>query len=483
MVQSRQAGSVSRELTCTADDPGAAKGAASSDKLGRGSRRISARWILAIAIALLMLFCSTPAAADAQRIILWGGPGSVTINGHPAPPGTLIWVGVGTDPQEFPYAHEVQADGSWRLSIPADWPRIHIYVDGFRVPGGPFDETVPGVEWEMRLDVGADTDPAPRFLGFHVRRADITLFDRPAAADATICSWIGNEWQGCQSIGEQDVLEFQVATASRGITFTVDSFPVVGASYDADPADAPFWITLHAGDPEHPPFRFYGVSGDVSDLRAVCEPDDPLYIHALGDHGWETRTTARPDGSWSFQAPSGTTRIRIYASTHWYTHQRYIAQAAPRYDALPTGGSQRIELDHTRHAYYLFYGTWKSAGNHGRSIPRIWARAGSALVKEAPVATVSEYGIVVPYGTQNVSLWIDGMPAASGVHDALVGPRDERIGNRCSKRVDLVVLDTKLARLASVAVKYRAFLPLPIFWSALEQIIPPFLARAGSSAE
>ena len=294
MVQSREAGSASRELTCTADDPGAAKGAASSDKLGRGSRRISARWILAIAIALLMLFCPTPAAADAHRIILWGGPGSVTINGHPAPPGTLILVGVGTDPQEIPYSHEVQTDGSWRLSIPADWPRIHIYVDGFRVqPGGPFDETDPGVEWEMRLDVGAGTDPAPRFLLFRVRRADITLFDRPAAADAMICSWIGNEWQHCQSIGEQDVVEFHVATASRGITFTVDTFPVVGASYDADPADAPFWITLHAGDPEHPPFRFYGVSGDVSDLRAVCEPDDPLYIHALGDHGWETRTTAR----------------------------------------------------------------------------------------------------------------------------------------------------------------------------------------------
>ena len=67
----------------------------------------------------------------------------------------------------------------------------------------------------------------------------LPLFDRPAAADATICSWIGNEWQHCQSIGEQDVVEFHVATASRGITFTVDTFPVVGASYDADPADAP----------------------------------------------------------------------------------------------------------------------------------------------------------------------------------------------------------------------------------------------------
>lgn len=241
MVQSREVGSASRELTCAADDPGAAKGAASSDKLRHGSRRISVRWILAIAIALLILFCSTHAAAsaDAQWIILWGGPGSVTINGHPAPPGTLIWVGLGPDPQEIPYSHEVQADGSWRLSIPADWPRIHIYVDGFRVPGGPFDETVPGVESEMRLDVGADTDPAPRFLLFRVRRADIILFDRPAAADAIVCSWLGNERQHCQSIGEQDVLEFQVDTSSRGITFTVDGFPVVGASYDADPADAP----------------------------------------------------------------------------------------------------------------------------------------------------------------------------------------------------------------------------------------------------
>ena len=38
-----------------------------------------------------------------------------------------------------------------------------------------------------------------------------------------------------------------------------------------------------------------------------------------------------------FKLHQGLPAFRIYASTHWRTHQRYIAQAAPWYDALPDG--------------------------------------------------------------------------------------------------------------------------------------------------
>ncbi len=303
-------------------------------------------------LALTALTAQTAFSSSNASIRLTGGPGSVTINGKPAPPGTYLWAGVGPDPQEFPNIEEVNSDGSWLISFPADWERVHLYVDGFRVPGGPWDETVPGVTHEIRLDVGADTDPEPISLLFHAKRSDITLFGQPIEPDAEICSHVDNRWYSCGVLaGEHLTVSFEPGL--RDIMFSVDGFPVNGERHDALPELAPFWITIHAGDPERPPFEFYGLPGDVGGALRRCAFGDKIFIHAIGGDHWERRVVAASDGRWSLTAPSGTTGIRIYASRHWFTHERYMPLGTPTYGATPYGGRQRVALNFRASGWYI----------------------------------------------------------------------------------------------------------------------------------
>ena len=107
------------------------------------------RRILALAAALLLLLAGGSVAAqgvDYPRF--YGEPGSVTINGKAAPPGTQIVVGVGPAPEELVSGTSVMPDSSWEIELLVVWEEVHLFVDGFRVPGGPFD--VP-VYWALDL--------------------------------------------------------------------------------------------------------------------------------------------------------------------------------------------------------------------------------------------------------------------------------------------------------------------------------------------
>ncbi|MDE2746451.1 MAG: hypothetical protein OXI41_10785 [Chloroflexota bacterium] len=321
---------------------------------GTVKRKLRRPAALAIAMALLATAGLSIVSAGDGEIILWGGPGSVTINGNPAPPGTFLWAGVGPDPQEFPNIEQVASDGSWRISFFTDWERVHLYVDGFRVPGGPWDETVPGVPHEIRLDVGADTDPEPVALFFHTRRSDVTLFGEIAPTNAWLCVWIEGRQDSCEGLMGPDVVSIHVAPGSRNIRFTLDGFPVMGPRYDALPELAPFWITLHAGDPERPPFRLQGGPGDVIGPTSGCAwPRDRVYVHAIAGDGWHSRTRPSPDGSWSIDVPAGATGIRIYASQDLIADSRRIPPDAPKVDAGPLGGTQDVKLSYRATGWYI----------------------------------------------------------------------------------------------------------------------------------
>ena len=302
--------------------------------------------LLAMVVATLTLLLLSGAVSASDRISLCGGPGSVTVNGQPAVPGTLIIAGFGPDPQEMPDAEHVQEDGSWCISFPAEWERVHLSVDGFRVPGGPWDEAVPGVTHEVRLDVGVRTDPDAQGAFFHARPGDITLFGEPVSAGAMVCAWQEYLRIGCTRISSDGSFLTWIWSDKRDIRFTVEGFPVLGPTYDALPEHAPLQITLHAGDPERPPFEFYGSPGDITSEFANCHwSRDSIYVHAIGSDRWQWVTEVESDGSWSMRAPSGTTGVRFFVTRDSYFDRSNRPLIPPLYVAEPSGGRQEVDLD------------------------------------------------------------------------------------------------------------------------------------------
>lgn len=79
------------------------------------------RRILALAAAaLLLLLAGGSVAAQGggyARSSFYGEPGSVTINGKAAPPGTQIVVGVGPAPEELVSGTSVMPDSSWEVGL------------------------------------------------------------------------------------------------------------------------------------------------------------------------------------------------------------------------------------------------------------------------------------------------------------------------------------------------------------------------------
>lgn len=397
----------------------------------------------ALACAALALLCAV-ASAQSQGWcnFFHGPPGSVTINGQPAPPGTAIVVAVvGVDGEEWISLREVAANGSWRVSLLREWEQAHLLVDGFRAPGGPFD-IGDADNCEMRLDVGVETDPEPAAVYFHARSEDITLFGEPVPDGASFRVFADGEWYyGTTLTAGHDLGEF--FPAGTEISFIINGFPVAGGPILADPADAPFWITLHAGDPEHPPFRFYGPPGDIVDRRSLCwvDPLPPLEIIAYRDDGWERIVPVQPDGSWALEAPSGMTDVRFVVASigSWLTPR---PKEGPRYDASPSAGSQIVPLNYTHPLWYQFRGdvsafqAFQNEASPGADIS-VEARRGRTTIEQVWVWPSEGYQISVPYGTLGVSLWVNGQLADRRLHNAVLGEPDPETGSGCVKRVDL----------------------------------------------
>ena len=411
------------------------------------------RRILALAAAALLLLLTGGSVGaqggDYARASFYGEPGSVTINGKAAPPGTRIVVGVGPDAEEIVSGVPVLTDGSWEVVLLVVWEEVHLLVDGFRVPGGPFDVPESGGAREMRLHVGVETDPTPRNVVFNARGEDMTLFGQPLPADMQITTWIGGERFWSTRYQDYDGRNWSIwlPTGAEEVSFTINGFPVAGGPYVADPADAPFWITLHADDPDRLPFRFHGPPGDVVDLRPLCGSDQlrPLWVVGFNtesqDQGWQHEVQVRADGSWTLHAPSGTQRIEFFVSP--WTHIRPERPRRPqRYEALPAGGQRLVRLGHTETPIYLFYGDTPPARDERGSdeaISRIEVRRGRVVLGAEQVRSGDEYGIGVPYGTLGVSLWVDGRHAGGRLHNAIAGEPDLKYGSTCAKRVDLQV--------------------------------------------
>ena len=407
------------------------------------------RRILALAAAaLLLLLAGGSVAAQGggyARSSFYGEPGSVTINGKAAPPGTQIVVGVGPAPEELVSGTSVMPDSSWEIGLLVVWEEVHLFVDGFRVPGGPFDVPESGGTREMRLDVGVETDPSPGIIFFHARSEDVTLFGQPLPAGAEITTWVDDKRIWSDLYYEGGVWSGQVPTGAEEVSFTINGFPVAGGPYTADPADAPFWITLHADDPDHLPFRFHGPPGDVVDLRPLCGSDQlwPLWVVGFNnerwDRGWQHTVQVEADGSWTLDAPSGTQRIEFFVSP--WTHIRPERPRRPQqYEALPAGGGRLVRLGHTETPIYLFYGDTPPARDERGSdeaISRIEVRRGRVVLGAEQVRRGDEYGIGVPYGTLGVSLWVDDQHAGGRLHNAIAGEPDLKYGSTCAKRVDL----------------------------------------------
>ena len=409
------------------------------------------RRILALAAAALLLLLTGGSVGarggDYAKSSFYGEPGSVTINGKAAPPGTRIVVGVGPDAEEIVSGVPVLTDGSWEVVLLVVWEEVHLLVDGFRVPGGPFDVPESGGAREMRLHVGVETDPTPRNVVFNARGEDMTLFGQPLPVDMQITTWIGGErfWSTRYHDYDGGVWSRQVPTGAEEVSFTINGFPVAGGPYVADPADAPFWITLHADDPDRLPFRFHGPPGDVVDLRPLCGSDQlqPLWVVGFNDEnrdqGWQHEVQVRADGSWTLDAPSGTQRIEFFVSP--WTHIRPERPRRPqRYEALPAGGERLVRLGHTETPIYLFYGDTpppRDERGSGEAISRIEVRRGRVVLGAEQVRRGDEYGIGVPYGTLGVSLWVDDQHAGGRLHNAVAGEPDLKYGSTCAKRVDL----------------------------------------------
>ena len=427
-------------------------------------------FVLAIAV-MLAAAANVPLSATSDEIILWGGPGSVTINGQLAPPGTWICIGVGPAPQEFPFCEEVRNNGTWRISFPADWQRVHLYVDGFRVPTGPFDESVIGVRHETRLDVGADTDPEPLFLVFHAKRSDVTLFGKPVSNNAWLCAWVDGRRAGCKSVWSSPITTYQFAPGSRNISFTIDGFPVLGASYDALPKSAPFWITLHAGDPERPPFRLYGNRGDVIGPISGCGPRDHIYVHALTLDGWRMHTRPSPDGSWSIDAPSGTTDIRIYASRSLTATARDVPVGAPRVNAIPRGGSREIKLDYRASGWYILpIASWTAIKSRAATTQRFLV----GLVVGRWENHLDWAWFAASEAFAGPGVWLTSLPRPARETPqwlALPDLAENPVATPCSTRIHLPPNQLAMSRLALFLELSEHSLPFPQWASILRRFL------------
>ena len=429
---------------------------------------------LIVCICLLAVASQVVMASSAERITLRGGPGSVTINGEQAPPGTFIYLGFGPT-QHIPQFEQLRLDGTWELYFSSEAEQVHIYVDGFRVPGGPWDAAVPGVPHEIRLDVGMEYEPDIAYLVVHTRNDSVTVFGEPPKDHEPICIFREGERLQCQEYGALNMTGFWIPSDNATYTFTVDGVSVDDTSIRANPAYAPFWLSLNAGHPEQPLHRFFAESGDIVDLR--CERL-PSFVHAVVGDKYHSLTSVAANGSWSIEVPSATANYRIFASTSSHPEFGGYHSLSHYRSTDPGGGEEQVKLNFEIPSKsgerYQLYGRihfwldkqWNATGY-------IQARMGEVVLDQTQLRPGAIFYLSIPVGTRSVSLWANGLPVDYQIYDAVPSLNSE---TRCVKRVELTKDHFRMVDLAAFAWGHGLALPLPFEWFAAMDIV---LRKAG----
>ena len=277
------------------------------------------------AIIVLMLLIAaaaigvTSTSGSVDRFRVYGGPGSLTLNWEPAPPGTAIFVGYG--PKELPEITEIGHtfdDGSWSLSIQYNLGLdYHLYLDGFHVPRDQYAGAIAEGQEELALDTGYYHDPEPIFIIGHIDR--VTLFGQESLADTEVCMYRSGELVDCEKRGAQrwgygSQRPFFFIWPGHGQhTFTVAGIPVEGVSINPDPRRAPFRVTLDVAQSESSARTLYG-SNNIVDRRYRCgyvAYPPPIYMFAT-DGRWTTHTRAKY-GGWELLVPESDRPIVVWA--------------------------------------------------------------------------------------------------------------------------------------------------------------------------
>ncbi len=423
-------------------------------------------WLLVTAALLLATAIGTVSSSSVEWVTLWGGPGSVTINGKPAPPGTAIHIGIGPDPQEIPNVVRLGEDGSWMLEFPSHAERVHVYVDGFRVPGGPWDESVPGVPHEIRLDVGVEQQTYVQFLVVHVPSEAITLFGEPLTRDTTpVCIWRAGMRHECRDSDNRTLDHFWIEPDGAEYTFTVDGVHIAGVNVLADPAQAPFWVSLNAGDDGTPRHRFFGTTGDIVDLRCQGGPE---YVHAVRDDSFHTVARVEPDGSWSIDVPVSDTAYWLYASTSW--SQDAVSQRSERRSLSASHDSEdhQVNLGFAVRPgpldSYLLSGDvlfWLTQRWVGKGF--IEAVSQGQVLDRFDFMSSGRFYLNVPVGAPSVSLWMNGLPVSNWTFDAIP---DVQSDTPCQHSLDLFKYSLRITDFAAFAWRHKLAIPLPLQWFA-----------------
>ena len=277
------------------------------------------------AIIVLMLLIAaaaigvTSTSGSVDRFRVYGGPGSLTLNWEPAPPGTAIFVGYG--PKELPEIAELGHtfdDGSWSLSIQYNLGLdYHLYLDGFHVPREQYIGAIAEGRQEIALNTGYYHDPEPIFIIGHIDR--VTLFGQDLLIGTEICMYEAGELVDCQTKGKEKWGSawrkpfFFLSPAHEQYTFTVAGIPVEGVSINPDPRRAPFRVTLDVGQSESSARTLYG-SNSIVDRRYRCgyvAYPPPIYMFAT-DGRWTTHTRAKY-GGWELLVPGNDRPITVWA--------------------------------------------------------------------------------------------------------------------------------------------------------------------------
>ena len=262
-----------------------------------------------LALAAVIGVTSASTTDDRDMYILSGGPGSLTLNWEPAPPGTFIYVRDGLTSISNWWEERVKADGSWSLSIQeepqATW---NIYLDGFLVPKTQYAESIAIGQYELSLDTGYYYDPEPEVVYLHVDR--ITVFGQPALPGTEVCLYAPYGIHNCWS---WEPYYFIVGSQREQYTFTVASIPVANVRVDLRPELAPFRLSLEVGDPTLPTVHLFGA-GNVRDLTDVCGKGyiGPTRMYA-SDGNWTTSAYVQRDGDWQLLVPATEAPITLWA--------------------------------------------------------------------------------------------------------------------------------------------------------------------------
>lgn len=295
---------------------------------------------LFVAAVLALSLMHTPGKALADGVTkLSGGPGSVTINGRPAPEGTRITAEVRPDPKHI-YAHStsVDSDGSWSIEVKQPGP-IQIVVDCFKADHEPLEALPEGREYRnVRLVAGVESDPRPVFLCFRGEPGSVSYNGLPVGPETIIEIRASNAEASQVMYYPYRGWSAVVLPSLRNITFWVDGLPAALPAFTPDPADAPFRFRLAVETrtplPSAPPEHLWDIvlGATYESPSAELEPDNPLPTHTFSGNGLpdgEIRAILPPEilqpdvgrviatapivgGAWSMTIPRTSARVVVF---------------------------------------------------------------------------------------------------------------------------------------------------------------------------